>query len=248
MWPGAWPAPASRSSCRKVRGSDAHFPDAAYAEKGATAATRCGRGHRRSGPRGQGPGADARGGGAAPRGHHRGQLLPTRRATRHGAGPRAAQGDGVQPRPRAPDQPGPVDGRAVVAGDGVGLSLRAGRGGAAAEVLPHVHDRGGHHPARQGPRARRRGGRTPGHRHRPSARGPGAGLRRPGRRQRRGAVPRRQFRGARARVPGGRGRLRPGAVRGVPRPPARADQQRGRRRRRGHHHRGGARDARRRSS
>ncbi len=48
----------------------------------------------------------------------------------------------------------------------------------------------------------------------------------------------RQLRGARARVPGGRGRLRPGAVRGVPGPPARADQQRGGRRRRGHHHRG----------
>ena len=159
------------------------------------------------------------------------------RAARHGPGARAAQGDGLQPRSRAPHQPGPVDGRAVVAGDGVGIPLHAGRRGAAAQVLPHVHDRGGHHPPRQGARARGGRGRPAGHRHGPSARCPGARLRRPRCGQGRGAVPRRQLRRARARVPGRGGGLRPRPVRGVPGPPTRADQQRGGRRRRRDHHR-----------
>ena len=93
---------------------------------------------------------------------------------------RPAQLDTVQPssnarrppslRPRPPYQPGPVDGRAVVAGDGVGLPLDAGRRGPTAEVLPHVHDRGGDDPTRQSARPGGRRGRAPGDRHGPSTR------------------------------------------------------------------------------
>ena len=191
-------------------GAEAHFPDAAYAEKGATvapdaAATVAGA---RSSPRSR---RRPRRGGALPEGatvvsfFQRGPARDTVRALA------AKRRHRLQPRPRAPDQPGPVDGRAVVAGDGVGLPGRTGRGRAAAQVLPHVHDRGGDRPARQGARAGRRGGRPAGHRHRPAPRRPGPGLRRAGRGQGRGAVPRRHLRGARARSAEGAGRLRPRA-------------------------------------
>ena len=126
----------------------------------------------------------------------------------------------------------------VVAGDGVGLPVGPGSRRTPPQVLPHVHDRGRHHPARQGARARCRSCRPAGHRHRPSSRCPGARLRRAGRGQGRGAIARCQLRRARARVPGGRGRVRPCAVRGIPRPSAGPDQQRGGGVGRGDHNRG----------
>ena len=46
--------------------------------------------------------------------------------------------------------PGPVDGRAHLAGAGLRLPLRARRGRPAAEVLPAAHDRGRHRPAGEG--------------------------------------------------------------------------------------------------
>ncbi len=143
----------------------------------------------------------------------------------------------LQPRPAAPHQPGPVDGRPVVAGHGGRLPGRPVGRRAPGQVLPHVHDGGRHRPAGQGPGDGGRRGRPAGHRHRPAPGRGGARLRRAGRGQRGGAEPRGQVRRARPRDPGRRRRVRQGAVGRVPGQAAGAAGRRGGRLRRGHHHR-----------
>ena len=194
-------------------GTEAAFSDAAYTDAGATvapdaAATVSGAGSGRPGQP-----TERRRGGRPAAGRHRPELL--RRGAVRGRAARAG-GQGrhrLQLRPAAPDQPGPVHGRPQLAGHRVGLPGRPGRGRAPGQVLPHVHDGGGHRAPGQGAGDGRRRGRPAGHRHGPAARRRGPGLRRAGRRQ--GGGPRASgatFVELGARDPGGRRRLRPRAV------------------------------------
>ena len=101
---------------------------------------------------------------AAPRRRH---PRVRHRAGRAGRHPRPARrrGHGVRDGAGAADLPGPVDGRADLAGAGRRLPLRAGGGDAAAAVLPAVHDRGRHRAA--GPGAGARAPASPGCRRSP---------------------------------------------------------------------------------
>ena len=149
--------------------------------------------------------------------------------------------DGVDPAgdPRA------ADGRAVVAGDRLGLPVGdPGRRGAA-QVLPHADDRRRDGRPREGARARRRRRRPAGDRHLAPARRRRVGVRHAAGRQGAGAEPGRGVRGARAggRRRAGRARLRDRAhprAAGAAAAAARAPHRRLRRR---HHDRARARQA-----
>ena len=204
-------------------GAAAAFTDAAYAR-----GRRHGRARRRRHLLGGRPGRarstppTAEEVAGVPEGAARAELLQRGRSPSTTVRVLAGQGGhGLQLRPAAPDQPGPVDGRPHLPGDGVGLPRRAGGGRAPGQVLPHVHDGGRHRPAGQGARD---GGRAwPGCRPSPPPGGSArsVGLRRAGRGQGGGREPRGHLRRAR-RLGRGRRRLRPGAHRRGARPPARA--------------------------
>ena len=194
-------------------GIAAALPDGDYTEAGARIVA----GRRRAAGRGRPDGdgdATARAGRAGlPVGHRPGRHAAAAGQPR--AGRRADHGRRhvVQPGRHPPHHPLAVDGRAVLAGNGVRLQGGADVGGAAAQVLPDADDGRRHRGAGQGVRARRRRGRPAGDRD-----GPPAGRRRLGLRHatggaRAGREPGRQLRGAAAGCRGGRGRprLRPGA-------------------------------------
>ena len=110
------------------------------------------------------------------------------RAGRHAGRP---GGDRDQPgRAAAHAVPGAADGRAQLPVERGRLQGRAGRRGHVRPVLPDADHRGGHRPARQGARARRRRGRPAGDRHRAAPRRGGERLRRQARLERRGGVAR----------------------------------------------------------
>ena len=148
-------------------GAAAWFPDAEYAAAGADRGPARGRvrAGRRPGLRpSAGPRAAARGPGPA---------RPAPAAARPGAGPGAGrgQGDRGQPGRAAPHaEPGPVDGRADLAGQRRRLQGRGARRRPVRRLLPDADDRGRHGPAGVRAGARRRRGRPAGDRHRPPAR------------------------------------------------------------------------------
>ena len=184
-----------------------------------------------------GAAADHRRGGRAARGRVGHQLPAAGGRGRHGARPRRQGCHRLQPRPPAPDQPGPVHGRPLLPGHRGRLPGRAVGRRAPGQVLPDVHDGGRHRAAGQGAGDGRRCGRPAGHRHGPAPGCSGAGLRRARRGQGGGAEPRSQVRRARPRDPGRRRRVRQGAVGRVPGQAAGAAGGRGGGLRRGHHHR-----------
>ncbi len=125
-----------------------------------------------------------------------------RRARRRNAGrPVAPPGDAAGARARAADHSRPVDGRAVVAGDGRGLQGGAARRSVAGAVPPDAHHRRRIPGAGQSADPRRRRGRAAGHRHRAPARRAGHRLRRAAGRRRRRALARREVPRRRTRSP-----------------------------------------------
>ena len=99
-------------------------------------------------------------------------------------------GHRLQPRSAPPNQPGAVDGRALLPGHGGRVPGRPVGSRAPGQVLPDVHDRGRHGPTGQGPGHGSRRRRTAGHRHGQAPGSGGARLRRAGGGQRGGAEPR----------------------------------------------------------
>ena len=93
------------------------------------------------------------------------------------------RGDGrdeLRARGGAADQPRAVDGRAVVAGEHLGLPRGADRRSGAGALLPDADDRGGDDPSGDGAGARGRGRGVAGDRDGPAARRGGPGVRRAG--------------------------------------------------------------------
>ena len=80
--------------------------------------------------------------------------------SRRGPGAGRAQDHRLLHRRDPADHPGPVDGHAVLDGQHRRLQGRAARRHRAQQVLPDVHDRGGHGAAGQGVRDRGRRGRA----------------------------------------------------------------------------------------
>ena len=143
--------PSTRSWSSPARAITAGAPDAAYEEAGATL--------------GDPWGAEVVAKVAPPSDDEVAQARlehDPRRLPEPARQPRRARGDRQDRRDRAGDgedpahQPRAVDGRAVLPGHGLRLPRGADRGDRARALLPDVHDRGRHRPARAGARARRR--------------------------------------------------------------------------------------------
>ena len=181
-------------------------------------------------------------------GHDPGRLPQPARRPRRAGGDRRDRRDGAGDGADPAHQPRAVDGRALEPGHGLRLPRGADRLDRARALLPDVHDRGGHGPARAGARAGRGRGGAAGDRDRAPARRGGHRVRHPQRREGADPVARRAL--LRGRGPGrrgGRGRLRARADAGGAADPARRAVRADGQVRRDRHDRAGARAARRRS-
>ena len=154
-------------------GELSHFNDASYEAVGATIADAPTR--RRQPAREP---ADAPGGRVAPRGFDA-PLVPLPAARpRHRARAQRPSRDRPLLRPAAADLARPVHGRALLAGDGVGLPRRLEGRVELRPLLPAPHDGRGHDSTGQGPGHGCRRRRAPGHLHGEATRRQGARLRR----------------------------------------------------------------------
>ena len=205
MWSRSWSARAGWSASSRVRGDEAAFSDQAYTEAGGATAP--------DGPSQRGRGRPGRAGQCArapsrsprcPEGVTTLSFFGVAQSAGRPAGPGRQEGDGLQLRPAAPDQPGPGHGCPELAGHRVGLPGRARAAEHLAKFFPMFMTAAGTVPAGQGARHGCRRGRTAVHRHGAAPRGGGQGLRRARRGQgggREPRAPRSSTSGSRPRAP-----------------------------------------------